>query len=117
MEDNYYSKYLKYKLKYLKLKKQLGGYKCENFEQSRCNITPGCKWSGKTCIKKSCSGRSELDCAATVGCENKYVYIFPKESWKKVAPTQTCIKKSCKGRTQLDCNATAGCEFKNGNCQ
>ena len=46
METNYYSKYLKYKSKYLELKKQLGGNgdNCINLERIRCGITPRCKW-------------------------------------------------------------------------
>ena len=53
--DIYYQKYLKYKAKYLELKKQLGGYnfgiKCRNVN---CDSRSGHSFGGKYCTRGQC---------------------------------------------------------------
>ncbi len=46
MENNYYTKYLKYKSKYIELQKQLGGAKdkCYGLSKFKCALTSRCHW-------------------------------------------------------------------------
>jgi hypothetical protein len=67
MEVNYYSKYLKYKTKYLQLKAQLGGddnlkdiitditeKKCNKKKEKDCKEETGCYYKSDKCIKNTC---------------------------------------------------------------
>ncbi len=85
MEVDYYSKYLKYKNKYLKLKGQLGAAvtKKTKKEKNECykhghayctTLAIGCHWNGRNCVNNTCfknafgKKRGPLDCTATAGC-------------------------------------------------
>ncbi len=78
MENNYYLKYLKYKSKYLELKKQLGGdlYDCNKLGRVKCTVAPRCTWdnnlhhdSGK-CRDKICDDHKNIiTCGLATGCK------------------------------------------------
>jgi hypothetical protein len=76
MDIDYYAKYLKYKNKYIELKKQMGGVQdiinkdtiCNLITtQSNCTNKKGCHWNGTTCKNNMCKFnngklRTEPDC-------------------------------------------------------
>ncbi len=85
MEVDYYSKYLKYKKRYLELKAQIGSAvtkttkkekdECSNHGHGYCStLALGCHWDGKKCVNNKCykndfgKKRGSIDCKVTVGC-------------------------------------------------
>jgi hypothetical protein len=85
MQVDYYSKYLKYKTKYLELKEQIGSAvtkttktekeECEKHGHIYCStLAIGCHWNGKNCVNNTCyknnlgNIRGQNDCTITMGC-------------------------------------------------
>jgi hypothetical protein len=82
MEVDYYSKYLKYKKRYLELKAQIGSAvtkttkkECSKHGHAYCStLAIGCHWNGKKCVINTCYEndfgyiRGPDDCRITMGC-------------------------------------------------
>jgi hypothetical protein len=120
MENDYYSKYLKYKSKYLELKKQLGGAdNCNGLDKFVCYTTPYCTYNyplqdnnildkEKGCRRKEC---------------NEYTNIFTCSSNQRCA----FINKQCKDKSSINCdeykkdnlgcNTNSNCIFKENVCR
>jgi hypothetical protein len=94
MAIDYYSKYLKYKAKYLELKKQLGGNDDEPVNKE--------KKPEKQLIL--CHKLSRDDCTGTPGCVNKY---------GKKGEYMGCKQKYCWNRSKDFCK-NAGLQAKSG---
>ncbi len=115
---DYYQKYLKYKTKYLELKKTIGGNpdkECIDLHAvTECNESKCVRKKehntryNDTCRQKHCIGRSYFGCHK--GC-----------TWDKAK--SVCLP-NCEKYNQQDfinkeyyCNAVKECEWKEENCQ
>ncbi len=117
MEIDYYSKYLKYKNKYIQLKEQIGGIDCANHANhaiATCSLIPGCTKSveaGK-CKQTKCINNSM--CNITRGCNyndkiNKCVPNCEKFNNEKDYPK---IKgKYSEPENKMYCNFVDECTF------
>ncbi len=104
MEVNYYSKYLKYKNKYLELKAQLGGdpYKCDTKKtDTACNKIDKCKWNTETgtCNIRYCKEFENITKCNTDICNtNKEKTICDPKSCIDIKKKEPCyIYSNCTG--------------------
>jgi hypothetical protein len=101
MEVDYYSKYLKYKSKYLTLKTQLGGdpYTCDTKNtEANCNNINKCKWNTETgkCNIRYCGEFEDI-----TKCNTDICY---KNEEKNI-----CRPKSCNTIKKKLCNIYSDC--------
>lgn len=102
-EDFYKQKYLKYKVKYIKLKNQLaGGKSCGTKEKKECDGTIGCEWDkggyrrNPTCKIKKCEEYGKMECGSVPGC---------------VHEGDKCVEMCSQRKAKLGCGYDAGCEW------
>ncbi len=102
MEVDYYSKYLKYKNKYLKLKGQMGGdpYKCDTKKtDATCNKIDKCKWNTEknTCNIRYCRDfEDKRKCNTDICNTNKEKTICESKSCNDIKKQESCyIYQNC----------------------
>ncbi len=109
MEVDYYSKYLKYKSKYLELKAQLGG-KCDDFNWFRCNDLDICQAEKSSAISGDCNYFKKKTKCDTEGCDHEKINHNVKKGQYtsctgKITVNNKEKKCQCKSYTQsLKCS-------------
>ena len=115
MDVDYYAKYLKYKNKYIELKKQMGGVDDEIClpinTKELCSINTQCFWDNK-CIKKE-NVNPQINCIKfrqSKQCTDNSCH------WDGTM----CVNNKCntrnnnEKRTQTDCDINLNCQWKIG---
>jgi hypothetical protein len=97
MEVDYYSKYLKYKSKYLELKKQMGGKpeRCiSGIKEYKCNDVNSCRGTG---IWNDCIGFIRKTKCDTKGCDHEQT----KHKYSDDKGYTKCNEKGCKCKSYI----------------
>ena len=101
MEVDYYSKYLKYKAKYLELKNQMGGNGNKDTQKSCCNIC--------NCIKyDSVKGSYEQNMCSCGHLNSSHTFTKPEKCVEKIkllkAGTKCCSCNCAEFKVYVDYN-------------